>query len=412
MRTNRSGVLENPFASITLQRMSKLMNPPAPLRPNLRSEWMLKDGITFLNHGSFGALPRRVFDVQTDWRRRIEAEPIEMIGRRGSELIAQAKLPVGSQFGMDPDNFGFVTNATEGVNAVLRSLSLKPGDELLTTTHVYHAVRQAMKNVARSAGAVCREIDIPLPVTSPEQIRDLVLNALSSKTRLLVIDHVTSPTALVFPLAEIVDGCIRKGVEVLADGAHAPGMLPLNVEAIGATYYTANLHKWVCAPKGTAFLWVCPEKHSVVHPAVISHNLDSGLAREFAWQGTRDLSSWLSAPAAISFMGELGWDHVMAHNHQLATWAQQMLSSRWNVQPLTPLDGSLLGSMATVPLPGQLGLLQETMPLQQQLYDEFGLEQPLVKWEGRMTLRVSCQVYNNAADYEKLAEVLLKLSAE
>jgi isopenicillin-N epimerase len=335
-----------------------------------------------------------------------------MIGRRGEKLIEEAKAPVGALLGMKSENFGFVTNATEGVNAVLRSLALKPGDELVTTDHVYHAVRQTMKWTAREAGATCREIAIPLPITSAAQIRDLVLEALSPRTRLLVIDHITSPSALVFPLEEIVAGCRAKGVEVLADGAHAPGMVPLNVEKIGATYYTANLHKWVCAPKGTAFLWVSPDRQSRIHPAVISHNLDQGLSREFAWQGTRDLSSWLSAPAAIAFMGEFGWDNVMRHNHQLASWAQQLLVDRFGVEPVSPIDGSLLGSMATVRLPEPLASIADAAPLQQQLHDEFSIETPLVGWNGKVLLRVSCQIYNEAGEYERLAGVVGRLAGQ
>jgi isopenicillin-N epimerase len=386
------------------------MIPPMPLRADLRSQWMLQEGLAFLNHGSFGALPRAVFEVQHGWRTRIEADPIEMMGRRGEQMIEDAKKAVGAQFGMKREDFGFVTNATEGANAVLRSLSLKPGDELLTTNHVYHAVRQTMKWSAREAGATFREIAIPLPIASSQQICEIVLEALSPRTRLLVIDHITSPSALVFPLEEIVTGCRQRGVEVLADGAHAPGMVPLNVEKINATYYTANLHKWVCAPKGTAFLWVSPERQSKVHPAVISHNLDQGLAREFAWQGSRDLSSWLSAPAALSFMGKFGWENVMRHNHQLACWAQQLLVGRWGVEPISPMDGSLLGSMATVRLPEPLASIKDTVRLQQQLHDEFALETPLVGWDGKVLLRVSCQIYNEPREYERLAEVVLRLA--
>ena len=372
---------------------------------------MLRDGITFLNHGSFGAVPRVVFDAQNQWRQRIEAEPIELIGRRGEELVEAAKQPVGESFGMDIKDFGFVTNATEGVNSVLRSLKLAPGDELLTTNHVYHAVRQTMKDIARRAGATCREVQIPLPVNSPEQIADLVLSAISNHTRLLVIDHVTSPTALIFPVEQIVTGCRGRGVEVLIDGAHAPGMLPLNVQRIGADYYAANLHKWVCSPKGTAFVWVKPEHQSGVHPAVISHNLDQGLAKEFVWQGTRDLSSWLTAPAAIAFMMDLGWDRVMQHNHQLATWAHAMLVNAWGVEPISQIDGTLLGSMATVQLPGKLANLDgvDANDFQQKLYSELSLELPMVRFANRTFIRVSCHVYNVAADYERLAECISRI---
>ena len=384
--------------------------PPKPLRTNLRSEWMLEDRIVFLNHGSFGAVPRVVFEKQTEWRRRIEAEPIELLGRRATELIGVAKKPVGAWLGMGVDDFGFVTNATDGVNAVLQSLRLTAGDELLTTTHVYNAVWQAMRNVAGRTGATCREIDLPLPLVSTDQLVETVANALSTNTRLLVIDHVTSPTALIFPVERITAICAARGIDVLVDGAHVPGMLPLNVPKIGATYYTGNLHKWTCAPKGCAFLWVRPDRQSQVHPTTVSHFWGEGFAREFGWQGTRDISAWLTIPAALEFMNDLGWDQVRVHNHQLAVWVQKMLCDRWDVQPLSPIDGSMIGSMATLPLPAPLDRLSlpQSVQLQQRLYSEHRIEVPVMCWRGRTFIRPCCQVYNLPGEYERLAEVIEK----
>ena len=386
-------------------------NPPAPLAADLRDLWMLRPGLCFLNHGSFGAVTCRVFEEQTKWRQRIEADPIEMIGRQMSDLLLQTRISIGKQFGMQPNDFGMVTNATEGINAVLRSLALQPGDELLTTDHVYGAVRRAMQLVARQAGATYREVAIPLPIQSANQIRDAVVNSISSKTRLLVIDHVTSPTALVFPVKEIIDSCREKGVDVLVDGAHVPGMLPLDVEQLGATYYAANLHKWTCAPKGTAILWVTPSHQTNIHPTTISHNLDEGFAKEFAWQGTRDFSAWLSAPTAIDFFNELGFEKVMTHNHRLATWAQQLLTEKWKVDPISPIDGSLLGSMTTVPLPKPFNQLDgnDVAAFHARLYKEFQIENPVLRFGGQTMLRVSCQVYNRPDEYEKVAAAVLKL---
>jgi isopenicillin-N epimerase len=304
-----------------------MMIPPSPLRDDLRAEWLLDEGITFLNHGSFGAVPRIVFEAQTEWRRRIEADPIELLGRHAQELVDEAKRPIGEWLGMRGEDFGFVTNASEAVNAVLHSIDLKEGDELLTTSHVYNAVRLAMRLRVERRGGSYREIAVPLPVSSAEQIAAIVLDAIGPRTRLLVIDHVTSPTAIVFPVEAIVAGCNARGVEVLVDGAHAPGMLPLEVPKIGAAYYTGNLHKWPCAPKGCAFLWVRPDRREGVHPLVVSHHFGEGLAREFGWQGTRDLSAWLTAPRALEFMAELGWEAVRTHNHAMAVWVQQ----RWAI---------------------------------------------------------------------------------
>src|SRR5258706_5541359 len=299
--------------------------PPSPLRPGLRAQWLLDDRTTFLNHGSFGAMPRCVFDEQNRWRQRIEAEPVELLGRGAPELIAAAKQPIGQWLGMRNEDFGFVTNATEGINAVLHSLELHAGDELLTTTHVYNAVRQSMRHIANLAASSYREIDLPLSVLSPAEITRVIVNALSARTRLVVIDHVTSPTSLIFPVEQIVAACAQRGVDVLIDGAHAPGMLPLNVAQIGAAYYAGNLHKWTCGPKGSGFLWARPDRQARVHPVAVSHLFGQGFAREFSWQGARGLSTWLAVPRALEFMAELGWERVRSPNHAKANWVQQML---------------------------------------------------------------------------------------
>jgi isopenicillin-N epimerase len=382
--------------------------PPPVFRENIRSEWMLRPDIAFLNHGSFGAVPRCVFEEQERWRRRIEAEPVELLGRRCRDLLDESKGVIGQWLGMAPEDFGFVTNATEGINAVLRSLQFRPEDELVTTTHVYNAVRQTMRHVAQQTGAGYREIDIPLPLHSARQIVDAVAGGLSARTKMLVIDHITSPTGLVFPVEAIAAVCAQRGIDVLIDGAHAPGMLPLNVPGVGAAYYAGNLHKWTCAPKGAGFLWVRPDRQAGIHPAVVSHDWGSGLAAEFNWQGTRDISAWLSVPRAMAFMAELGWEKVQAHNHALAVWAHQMLQKAWEVEPVSPLDGQLLGSMATLNMPGWLPAMNDAQApaVQHSLYVQHGIEVPLFSWGGQWRLRVSCQVYNHPEEYEKLGKAI------
>jgi isopenicillin-N epimerase len=388
-----------------------LPQPPPPLREGLRSEWLLDERIAFLNHGSFGAVPRVVFEEQNLWRQRIESEPVEMLARRAPELIADAKSRLGSWLGMNPGDFGLVTNATEGINAVLRSLELQPGDELLTTTHVYNAVRQAMKYVAGKSGAIYREIDLPLPVDSDDQIIATILDSISPRTRLLVIDHITSPTALVFPIERIVNGCKARDVDVLIDGAHAPGMVPLDVSRLGAAYYSGNLHKWACAPKGSAFLWVRPDRQSRIHPLVISHFFGNGFSKEFDWQGTRDFSAWFAIPRAITFLADLGFKRIMNHNHAMAVWAGAMLCQSWQVQPISPADGRLLGSMVTVPLPAALDRLSDARAneLQRRLYVEHKIEVPLMQWSGRTFVRPCCQVYSTPGDYRRLSEAVCSL---
>jgi isopenicillin-N epimerase len=407
-------LLETSITFATLCHVIANLHPPSRIRPELKSEWLLDPKVTFLNHGSFGAVPRCVFVEQTRWRLRIEAEPVEILARRGPQLLLEARKAVGRWLGMNEDDFGFVTNATEGVNAVLRSLKLDAGDEIVTTTHVYNAVRQAMTFVAQRAGAVYREIDLPLPTRAADEVLEHVVGGLSPRTRLLLIDHVTSPTALVFPVEKIIAACTTKGIDVMVDGAHAPGMLPLNVPQLGAAYYAGNLHKWACAPKGSGFLWVRPDRQDLIHPLVISHHLSEGFAREFSWQGTRDISAWLSIPRALEFMAELGWERVREHNHAMAAWVQRTLWDAWNVEPISPIDGSMVGSMATVVLPPPLAHLtqDQVSVLQQRLYTEHRIEVPLMRWNGRCFARPCCQVYNEPAEYRRLAQVIAQLATE
>jgi isopenicillin-N epimerase len=241
----------------------------------------------------------------------------------------------------------------------------------------------------------------------------VIVRNLSDRTRLLVIDHVTSPTATIFPVEAITAACAARGVDVLIDGAHAPGMIPLDVQRISAAYYSGNLHKWAFAPRGAAFLWVRPDRQARVHPAVVSHFYGEGFAREFSWQGTRDLSSWFAIPRALQFTKELGGDAVREHNHAMAVWAHRLLCERLNVpQPLTSLDGSMLGSMAAVRLAPRLAAMSESQwqSLQQALYTQHRLEVPLMRLDpATLLLRVSCQVYNTPAQYERVAEVIARL---
>lgn len=397
-----------------------MLQPPQPLAPDLRSLWQLRSDITFLNHGSFGAVAKPVAAIADNFRRQIEAEPIELLGRRWRELLRDAMTPVARFLHAQQDQIGFVTNATEGVNCVLQSMPLQPGEELLTTDHVYHAVRQAMKHAARRSGAVYREVTIPLPVTSPDDIAGPIVAGITDRTKLVVVDHITSPTALVFPVERIARVCRERRVALLVDGAHAPGQLPLNLSVLaeqGVSFYTGNLHKWCCAPKGTAVLWAAAEWRDCLHPLVVSHWYGDGFAAEFHWQGTRDHAGWLSAGAAIDFLGAFGWDNVRRHNHELARWAHVLLCNRLGVDPLSPLQdlpGSttpLLGSMATMRLPRRFQRLSDGQfaALQQALYTEHRIEVPLITWNGQRFFRVSCQLYNRPEEYERLGDVLAKL---
>ena len=391
------------------------LHPPAPLRDNIAADFLLDPSIAFLNHGSFGARPRVVLDAQDRRRSEFEARPIEWLDRRRNDMIARAKEAVAPVLGTSAQNMGFVTNATGGINAVLRSLQFRAGDELLTTNHVYNAVRKTMQYLAHTAGAKYIEIDIPLPLKSDDQIVAAIEAALTPRTRVLLIDHITSPTAIIFPVQRIVEICNKRGVDVIIDGAHAPGMVRLNVEEIGAAYYSGNLHKWLCAPVGAGFLWVRPDRQKGIHPTIISHFLDESFVNEFNWQGTRDITPWLCVEDSIAYLNGLGLDRVMKHNHQMATWVQAMLCERWNVQPATPLDGSMLGSMATVQLPHQDGLrkaFNDFLALREALYQKHRIEAPIVEWSGRWWVRPCCQVYNSPNQYEMLADAIIDLTQE
>jgi isopenicillin-N epimerase len=372
--------------------------------------WLLDPSIDFLNHGSFGATPRAVLESQSRLRERIEARPVEMLGRRCGELLDDSKRVLGEFLGAAPQDIGFTANATAGINAVIRSLTFAGGDELLTTNHVYRAVRKTMQYLAGRAGAMVREVQIPLPVAGPQEIVNAIAGGLTGKTRLVVICHVTSPTAVVFPVAKIVTLCAERGVDVLIDGAHAAGVLDLNIESIGAAYYTGNLHKWLCAPKGSAFLWVRPDRQKGIHPNTISHFLDEGFANEFNWQGTRDISAWVGAKDSVEFMASLGWPRIKQHNHAMAIWVQAMLCQKWGVEPLTPLDGSMLGAMASVPLPDGVRRFGTVEALQAVLFNEHRFEVPVIDFDGRWLVRPCCQVYNTAGQYERLGKVVAELA--
>ena len=381
--------------------------PPRPVAENLRERWMLEPGVAFLNHGSFGAIPRATFAHQQRWAARVEAEPVEILIRQYHGLMERTKTAIGRWLGMRNEDFGLVANATEGVAAVLSSMTFSPGDELVATNHVYNAVRQAMRYTANRWGATYREIELPTPIEEFAFIEATIGRGLTDRTRLLVVDHATSPTGMVFPLGFLADWCAGHRIDLLVDGAHAPGMLELDVPKIGAAYYAGNLHKWACCPRSVGFLWTRPDLQSRTHPAVMSHHFEKGFAAEFEWLGTRDPSAWLAVPSALRYVARLGWERVRGHNWHMATWASHMLSGRWGVERLI-VQESMHGSMATIPLPGKLASLTEEQArsLQSHLYRKYRIEAPVVLWQDRWHVRISCQVYNTPDDYERLARAV------
>lgn len=390
---------------------------------SLRSHWLLDPEVTFLNHGSFGACPRAVLERQSELRARLEREPVRFFAYELEPLLDAARAEVAAFVGAQAEDLVFVRNATSGVNAVLRSLALAPGDELLTTSHVYGACLQAMRHVAARAGARVVVVPVPFPLRSADEVVDAILEALTPRTRIALVDHVTSPTALVLPIARVVAALEARGVDTLVDGAHAPGMVPLDLDALGAAYYTGNFHKWTCAPKGAAMLWARRDKQEGLHPTTISHGYASSRARkrlleEFDWTGTDDPTSWLAVPDALRAVAGLlegGWPAVRAHNRALALRARAILLDALGLEP--PAPEAMIGAMAAVPLPPGRNATPPHLvdPLQRALFDRHGIEVPVPPWPAPPSrlLRVSAHLHNTAGEYRRLAEALrIELDAE
>jgi isopenicillin-N epimerase len=387
--------------------------------------WPLDPAVDFLNHGSFGATPRLVLDAQAAWREEMEREPVRFMVERHDRELGAARATLAAFVGADADDLAFVTNATAGCNTVLRSLELEAGDELLTTDHAYNAVKNAMGYVAKRAGALVVTAEIPFPSAGQDEVVERIVAAVTSRTRLAVIDHVTSATAMVLPIGRIVAALAERGVDTLVDGAHAPGMLDLDVAGIGAAYYTGNLHKWVCAPKGAAFLWVRADRQDRVHPLVISHGANLPLGErtrfrlEFDWQGTADPSAWLAVLDALRFGAELlpgGWPALRERNRALALTARDLLCEATRQPP--PVPDEMIGSMASVPLAweDEPGSVQGVNLYGDRVHGALlsaGIQVMVTPWpqrpEGRRwrrLVRASAAAYNDRSQMERLAEAL------
>ncbi len=383
----------------------------------MREHWLLDPDIIFLNHGSFGATPLAVLTRQDEYRTQMEREPVRFMVRELEPLLDSARRTVADFVGAEPEGLAFVPNATAAVNAVLRSLDLDEHDQLLVTNQEYNACRNALDHVAQINGAKVVVAGIPFPIASPEEIVDRILEHVTDRTRLLLIDHITSQTALIQPVERLVRELAGRGIDTLVDGAHAPGMIPLNLRDLGAAYYTGNLHKWLCAPKGAGILYVRENRRASVRPIAISHGANSERTDksryhlEFDWTGTFDPSAWLAIPEAIRFIGSLvdgGWLEVMRRNHELALRGRDILARALGIEP--PAPDEMLGSMASVPLPDGLttSAVPDADPLQRALLDEFRIEVPVVAWPHapKRLLRISAQLYNEESEYERLAEAL------
>lgn len=400
--------------------MRTSLNRPA-CNPNL---WLLDPKITYLNHGAFGACPRAVLQFQQSMRNRLERQPMQFLVRDLEPLLDEARASLARFVKADADDLVFVGNATGGVNTVLRSLSFKRGDELLVTDHEYNASRNALNFVAQQSSARVVVAKVPFPLKSADEIIAAVLQCVTARTRLALIDHVTSQTGLIFPVERLVRELSARGVETLIDGAHAPGMVPLNLKKLGATYYTGNCHKWLCAPKSVAFLYVQRDRQNAIRPLVISHGANSArtdrsrFQLEFGWAGTGDPSACLAVPEAIKFIDARlpgGWAEVMQRNHALAVAARELICDVLEIE--IPCPDTMIGSLAAIPLPDAPANPRPKAPLfldplQDRLLHQHDIEVPIIPWPAKpqRLLRVAAQLYNSLPQYERLAGVLKKAS--
>ena len=391
-----------------------------------RWPWLLAPDVSFLNHGSFGACPEPVLEAQRAWRDRLEHEPVGFLDRELEGHLDQARTEVAEFLGADPDGLAFVPNATTGVSTVLGSVRFKPGDELIASDHEYNATLNALRAAAERDGATVVIVHVPFPIQDPADALEAYLDAVTPRTRLALVSHVTSPTALVLPVAALVRELDRRGVDTLVDGAHAPGMVPLDLEALGAAYWTGNAHKWLCAPKGAAMLHVRADMRPAMRPLVTSHGAntdrtDRPLFRlTFDWTGTNDPTPWLSIPAAIRYVGGLhpdGWPGLMAANAAMARSARDRLCTALDLP--APAPDVMLGSMAAVPLAGLAPTSVAAGALQAALFDEERIEVPVFAFPAPAALpaggapstailRISVQRYNQPEEYEVLAASLAR----
>src|SRR6266545_1625589 len=377
--------------------------------------WMLDSKVTYLNHGAFGACPRVVLEAQSEWRARLEREPVRFFLRELEQHLDEVRSVVGALVNAEPADIVFVANATAGVNTVLASQRFDPGDEVLVTNHGYNACLNAAEYWTARAGALARRATVPFPIERPARVVEAVLAAVTSRTRLAVLDHITSPTGLIFPIEILVDELASRGIDTLVDGAHAPGMVSVDLRTLGAAYYTGNFHKWCCAPKTAAFLWTRRDRASSVRPLVISHGANatrtdrSRYFLEFDWQGTSDVTALLSVPAALRFLESLfegGMEGLRMRNRSLALAARQVLCTELGTPP--PCPDEMIGSLAAVFFPDVTPQTPTANELWDRLEQVHAIQVPIVPWPERASgfVRIAAQAYNKLPQYEKLAGAL------
>ena len=375
---------------------------------NFRSHFLLDPEVTFLNHGSFGACPKPVFEEYQRWQLELERQPVEFLGRRYHDLLEESRAALGAYINADPDDLIYTDNATAGVNIVLRSLALEAGDEVVTCDHEYGACDLTWQYLHEKNGVVIKRAAIPMPVTTHADLVETIWDQVTDKTKVIYLSHITSFSALIFPIEEICRRAREHGILTLIDGAHAPSQIPLDMEAIGADFYTGNLHKWLCAPKGAAFLYVRPEHQEYVESMIVSWGWGEHpgqptkqFLRRNQWQGTRDPASFLSVPAAIKFQAEHNWPERQKQCHELVCQARRRIAMLTDLPVIAPENDGWFMQMATCPVrTNNIGELKNN------LYDQMKIEVPCSEWQGRQFVRVSIQAYNTQEDVDTLLDGL------
>jgi isopenicillin-N epimerase len=372
----------------------------------LCDNFMLEPDVIYFNHGSQGACPRPVFEVYQDWQRTFAEQPVAF-GRRHGDAIHDARRALADYVGAAPDNLVYVINATMGINIVARALCLSPDDEVLSSDHEYGAIERAWQFNCDKQGARYVRQPIPTPITSAGEVVDAIWSAVTPRTRVLALSHITSPTAWILPIAALARRAREAGILTVIDGAHAPGQIPLALDELGVDFYTGNCHKWMLAPPGSALLYARPEVQDLLEPLIVSWGWGNDTPRVTPFvdahqiQGTRDVSAFLAVPAAIEFMAAHDWDSVRARCHDLVRDARRRWAAHTGLAPLTPDGDGWFAQMASLPLPPC-----DTAHLKTWLYDEHHIEVPIVTWHEQPLLRLSVQGYNTAQEVEILLEAL------
>ncbi|HUG10355.1 MAG TPA: aminotransferase class V-fold PLP-dependent enzyme [Opitutaceae bacterium] len=378
---------------------------------SLRDQFLIDPEVAFLNHGSFGATPRPVFERYQEWQRELERQPVEFLGRRFNALMADARAALGAYLNTPADSLVFVPNATMGMNIVARSIALEPGDEVVSTDHEYGAIDRMWRVVCGDARAIYKPVSVPLPVTTHADVVERIWSAVTPRTRVLSVSHITSRTALRLPVEELCRRAREAGIVSVVDGAHAPGQIPVDLEAVGADFYTANAHKWMCAPKGSAFLQARPGMDDRLKPLVVGWDMSdmnptgSCFLDVQQWTGTRDIAAFLSVPAAIAFQREKNWPAVRERCRELLAGAREAVARVTCMPQICPDSPDWFTQMAVLELPPGT----DGAKLQHELYDRFKVELPIGEWNDRVLMRVAVQGYNTQSDLDRLVIGLKEL---